>query len=207
MKKNAGYICAVALTIFFIFLSGCSQSTSTPVPRDGVILAFGDSLTYGTGGSPGASYPEVLERLVNRKVVRSGIPGETSAEGLARLEGVLDAVRPDLVILCHGGNDLLRKMDTNKTAGNIIHMIRMIRNSGSLVILIGVPRPGLLLSTTDFYKDIAEKMKVPFEGSILATILSQGNLKADYIHPNDRGYALLAETMAHYLKKNKMIKD
>lgn len=207
MKRNVGTIFAVALTIFVIFLSGCSQSTSTPVPRDGVILAFGDSLTYGTGASQGASYPEVLERLVKRKVVSSGVPGETSAEGLARLEGVLDHVRPDLVILCHGGNDFLRKMDTKKTAENITAMIRMIRDNGSQVILVGVPRPGLLLSTADIYKDIAENMKIPFEGEILAAILSQGNLKADYIHPNDRGYAQLAEAMARFLRKQKIIRD
>ena len=207
MKKNACYICAVALTIFVIFLSACSQSTSASVPQDGVILAFGDSLTYGTGASPGASYPELLEILVRRKVFNSGVPGETSAEGRDRLQGVLDTVRPDLVLLCHGGNDLLRKMDTIKTVENIMAMIRMIRDSGSQVVLIGIPRPGLLPSTADFYKDIARNMKVPFEGTIMAEILSQGNLKSDYIHPNDRGYARIAEAMARFLKKYKVVTD
>ncbi len=207
MKRNTRHIVGAVMTVFIVFLWGCSPPTLTPVPRDGVILAFGDSLTYGTGASPGASYPEVLEHLVKRKVIRSGVPGETSAEGLARLQGVLETVRPDLVILCHGGNDLLRKMDTKKTVESIMTMIQMIRNSGSQVILIGVPRPGLLLSTAAFYKDIAESMKVPFEGTMMATVLSQGTLKSDYFHPNDRGYAHLAEAMARFLRKHKVIKD
>jgi len=207
MKKKTGRTLGTVVAIFIVVLSSCSQSTLRPVPLNGVILAFGDSLTYGTGASPGASYPEVLEILVKRKVFNSGVPGETSAEGRDRLQGVLDKVRPDLVLLCHGGNDLLRKMDTIKTVENIMEMIRMIRDSGSQVVLIGIPRPGLLPSTADFYKDIARNMKVPFEGTIMAEILSQGNLKSDYIHPNDRGYARIAEAMARFLKKYKVVTD
>jgi acyl-CoA thioesterase-1 len=205
MRKRAGRIVSVVIAICIGFLWACSQPKLTPVPIGGIILAFGDSLTYGTGAREGSTYPEVLERLVKRKVVRSGVPGETSAEGLARLPEVLDTVDPNLVILCHGGNDLLRKMDSEKTKENIAAMISMIRGHGSQVVLIGVPRPGLLLSTAEFYRDIAEDLDVPYEDTVIGKVLSQGNLKSDYIHPNDRGYARIAEVLAQFLKKHKGI--
>jgi acyl-CoA thioesterase I len=165
------------------------------------MLAFGDSITAGVGARPGGSYPEILESLINRKVIRSGIPGETSGEGLVRLPGELATYKPKLVLLCLGGNDLLRKMDLGKTANNMRHMVKIIRDSGAEVVLIGVPAPGLVLSTARFYKKIAEDTGVPLEGSLLVDILGDSKLKADPIHPNGEGYRLLAQGIAALLRK------
>ena len=185
------------------FLVSCSNSSPTlsQLPDDAVILAFGDSLTSGVGAPPRSSYPEILESLIKRKVIKSGIPGETSGEGLVRLPGELATHRPELVLLCLGGNDLLRRMDLEKTAGNVSRMVQMIRNSGAEVVLIGVPKPGLVLSTARFYKTISEDMRVPLEGSLLPDILADSKLRADPIHPNAEGYHLLAEGIAAFLRK------
>lgn len=194
--------------IFFvlcILISCGTQPGLTPLSEDAVILAFGDSITHGTGAAPGLSYPEVLEQLIKRRVIRSGIPGETTIEGLERLPAVLRETEPDLVILCHGGNDILRKMDTRQTSENLMTMIRIIRDNGSNVVLIGVPKPGLLLSTAPLYGEVAKKMDVPFADTILAEILSKGNLKSDYIHPNARGYARLAEAIAELLYRHRAL--
>ena len=186
-----------------IFFAACSNSSLSlsPLPDDAVILAFGDSITSGVGAPPGESYPEILQGLINRKVIKSGIPGETSGEGLVRLPGELATHRPKLVLLCLGGNDLLRRMDLEKTAGNVSRMVQMIRNSGAEVVIIGVPKPGLVLSTARFYKKISEDMRVPLEGSLLADILADSKLRADPIHPNREGYRLLAEGIAAFLRK------
>ena len=185
-------------------LAGCGGSTVKipKLPGDAVVLAFGDSLTFGTGATPDKSYPAALERKIGRKVVAAGIPGEVSAAGLARLPEVLDEVKPKLLILCHGGNDMLRKLSIKQAADNIRAMISMARSRGMEVVLLGVPSPGLFLSTADLYDDIAKEMKLAYEGKAIAKILSDGALKADTIHPNAEGYQRLADAIAEVLKKS-----
>ncbi|MBN2515471.1 MAG: arylesterase [Deltaproteobacteria bacterium] len=200
MKKNLRRN-IIVLFLFLICIACSSRTVLSPLPDDGIILAFGDSITYGTGAEVGQSYPEVLEKLIKRRVIRSGVPGETTARGRERLPAVLDSTDPDLVILCHGGNDLLQKMDARRTAENLRSMITMIKDHGADVVLIGVPRPGLILSSAPLYEKIAKEMHIPIEDKSLAKILSRGNLKSDYIHPNSQGYALLAEAIAKLLQQ------
>jgi acyl-CoA thioesterase I len=197
-----GNLCAIFLFLcLFLFACTNTQPTLSQLPDNAVILAFGDSLTSGVGAPAGSSYPEVLETLIHRKVIKSGISGEVSGEGLIRLPGELSAHKPKLVLLCMGGNDLLRKMDLEKTSNNMRRMVKIILDSGAEVLLIGVPPPGLVLSTARFYKKIAEDMAVSLEGSLLADILADSKLKADPIHPNAEGYHRLAEGLADFLRK------
>ncbi len=170
-----------------------------------MVLAFGDSLTFGTGAADGESYPAQLERLIGRKVVAQGVPGEVSAQGLARLPAVLEATQPKLLLLCHGGNDFLRKLPETEAAANVRAMVRLAREKGVAVVLIGVPKPGISPSPAAFYADIAKEFAVPYEGSILKTVLTDNALKSDWVHPNAKGYARVAEAMAALLKKAKAV--
>ena len=193
---------ALALAAAFV-IAGCGGATPK-LPRlapDAVVLAFGDSLTFGTGTTPDNSYPAALERKIGRKVVAAGIPGEVSASGLARLPEVLDAVKPALLILCHGGNDMLRKLPAKEAAANLRAMVSLARSRGMAVVLLGVPSPGLFLSTADHYDEIAKDMKLAYEGKAIASILSDTALKADAIHPNAQGYQRLADAVAEVLKR------
>lgn len=184
-------------------LPACSSDATSPrLAGHAVILAFGDSLTYGTGATPAESYPAVLEGLIGRRVVNAGIPGEITAEGLSRLPGVLKKERPALMILCHGGNDLLRRLNQQTTAGNIREMVRTAQEQNVAVIIIAVPAPGIALSPPPFYREVASQMKVPIEDMVLARVLSDGSLKSDYIHPNAAGYRMLAEAIAALLQKS-----
>jgi lysophospholipase L1-like esterase len=190
------------LLLLVAFATACGGPPKLPrLSQDAVVLAFGDSLTFGTGANPNESYPARLEALIGRKVVGSGIPGEVSAEGLARLSSVLDETRPQLLVLCHGGNDLLRKLDDAQAANNLRAMVRLAKARGAQVLLIGVPKPGLLPSPADFYEDIAREFKLPYEGAALRKVLTDNALKSDLVHPNAAGYAKLAEAVAALLKK------
>ncbi|MEN6463610.1 MAG: arylesterase [Syntrophaceae bacterium] len=191
----------ILLAVILICACGSKEAKLSPVPPDGVILAFGDSVTFGTGAPPGQSYPDVLQAAIKRKVVNAGIPGETSEQGLKRLPRALAENHPKLVILCHGGNDILRRLDLDAASKNIVEMIKLIRAQGAEVVLIGVPKPKLVPETAGFYKSISEKMKVPLEDGIILEILTTRDLKADYIHPNAAGYARLAAGVEALLKK------
>jgi acyl-CoA thioesterase-1 len=191
------------LGICFCLLAGCTERAKLPLlPNDGVLLAFGDSLTFGTGAAAGESYPAVLERLTGHRVANYGVPGEISAAGLARLPGVLELERPALLILCHGANDLLRRMDQGQAAENLRGMVRIAQERGISVVLIAVPSPDLSLSPPKFYSQVAAEFAIPIEEKALARILGKGSLKSDYIHPNGTGYRQLAESLASLLKKS-----
>jgi len=169
---------------------------------DAVILAFGDSLTYGTGARDDQSYPAALAARSGRKVINAGIPGEETAGGLRRLPGLLDRFRPNLLILTHGGNDILRKRDATVTEANIRAMIRASRERNIPVVMIAVPNVGLFLSPADFYEDIAADMQVPIEDDILADVLGDNRYKSDYVHPNAAGYARIADALLDLLTKH-----
>ena len=201
MMKLASSLLSLIL-IFPVMIISCSADKLPSLTSDKVILAFGDSLTAGTGAGVDESYPAVLARLAGRKVVNAGSPGETSAEGLARLPEVLEREKPAMMILCHGANDLLRRMDQRQAADNLRGMIRLAQERGVAVVLIAVPSPDLSLTPPAFYKDVAKEFGIPIEAKIFPRILAQRSLKADYVHPNAAGYRQLAAALAELLKKN-----
>jgi len=190
-----------ALVVLLALAAACSGPKLPRLAPDAVVLAFGDSLTFGTGADPHQSYPAQLQALIGRKVLSAGVPGEVSASGLARLPAVLEETRPQLVILCHGGNDLLRKLGEAQAEKNLRAMVGLARARGAEVVLIGVPKPGLLPSPAAFYDRIAKDMRLPYEEGALRKILTDNALKSDLVHPNAAGYARLAEAVAALLRK------
>jgi len=192
----------VVLLVFTLY--ACSDSVPG-LPRlsdDAVVLAFGDSLTYGSGATREQSYPAVLSRLLRRKVVNAGIPGEISADGLRRLPKFLDQYQPQLLILCHGGNDMLRKLDREKLLSHLREMIRIARSRDIAVVLVAVPEPGLLLESAAFYPELAREFEIPIEDDSLSDILADRSLKSDAIHPNAAGYQQFAQSLFELLQKN-----
>jgi lysophospholipase L1-like esterase len=197
---------AKCITLFTLVLvaalAACSRPPKlAPLASDAVVLAFGDSLTYGTGAAQNESYPAQLELLIQRKVIAAGVPGETSAEALARLPAVLDEHAPRLLLLCIGGNDFLRRLGNAQAAANVRAMVKLARSRGIDVLVIGTPEPSLRLAPPDFYAAIAEEYHVPYEGSALADVLGERSLKSDTVHPNALGYRVIAERVAARLKK------
>jgi lysophospholipase L1-like esterase len=184
-----------------MLLSACGRAPQLHrLPADAVVLAFGDSLTYGTGTNEDESYPAQLEKLIGRRVVRSGAPGELSAHGLARLPAQLDEHQPKLLILCEGGNDFLQRQPKEAAAENVRAMIRLAKDRRVDVVLVGVPDFGFTLTPAGFYADIAKEFRIPYEGDVVGKILRDSTLKSDQVHPNAQGYRLIAERLAALLK-------
>lgn len=194
----------IRIVLLSLFLSACgSEPQLQALPHDAVILAFGDSLTYGTGTKKESSYPSLLQQLSGRQVINAGIPGDLTAGGLARLADTLDETQPQLLILCLGGNDMLRQKAATEIERNLEEMIQISRQQGVPVLLLGVPRPAIFgLESAAFYYSLAERMEIPLEADIIPEVLSERNLRSDPIHPNTEGYRLIAEGVVNKLRES-----
>lgn len=192
----------VALCVL-LFLSACDRApTLAKIGPHDVIVAFGDSLTHGTGASPDTAYPAVLAALTGRTVINAGVPGDTTTAALERLPGVLEAHKPRLVLLCLGGNDMLRQQSATATENNLRLLIHTIRASGAEAVLIAVPAPRLFGGAPDFYARVAEDLRLPLEAGIFNDVLKDNRLKADPVHANADGYRVVAERLAELLRES-----
>ena len=191
----------VALLALFL-LAACDRAPTLPkLGSHDVIVAFGDSLTHGTGASADTAYPAVLASLTGLAVINAGVPGDTTASALQRLPAVLAEHQPRLVLLCLGGNDMLRKQPESTTENNLRLLVQTIRASGANVVLIGVPAPKLFGGAPDFYARIAKDMGLPLEQDIFSDVLKDNRLKSDPIHANAAGYRVVAERLAEFLRE------
>lgn len=197
---------ATVLAVFLLLIKeDGSHQPYSPLKQDAVILAFGDSLTYGYGVKSGFSYPSQLAAKTGLKVINAGISGEESSEGLQRLQGVLKQ-NPDIVILCHGGNDILRKHSLLQLKNNLLAMIDMIHKNGAKVLLVGVPDFGWLgFNTLPLYNEVAKERDVIFEEDTLGLIEADTALKSDRIHPNEKGYEMMADAFIEVLTDNGLL--
>lgn len=188
------------VALLVLFLAACDRPPTLPkLDSQDVIVAFGDSLTHGTGAGTNDAYPAVLASLTGRTVINAGVPGDTTSSGLARLPAVLAEHQPRLVLLCLGGNDMLRKHPQASTENNLRLLVQTIRASGAEVLLIAVPEPKLFGGAPDFYGRIAEEMRLPLEDDVFNEVLKDNRLKSDAIHANATGYRVVAERLAEFL--------
>jgi len=194
------------LLTFQILISACSDSPQLiKLSDDDLILAIGDSLTFGTGTSPNTNSPSILQSLSKRTVINAGIPGETSDKTLLRINQLLRQHQPALVILCIGGNDILRWKDLAQTQNNIQQMIDIVQQQGSELVLIAVAEFGLYPSAPDFYQTLADKNKLPLDNETIPALLRDSQYKSDTIHPNQAGYQLLAEEIFTLLQESRAL--
>lgn len=197
------------ILLFSAAAYSCSDSSKqlATLGTDATILAFGDSLTYGTGAKPGEDYPSILANLSNLSVINAGIPGEISSKGLQRLPDLLNQHNPDLLILIHGGNDILKKLPRLEQKNNLLTMIKLATAKDIEVLMLGVPEPGIFLKSAAIYEEISNETTIAGEFSILPDILGDQSLKSDIAHPNAKGYRQMADKIFEFLKDSGAIKD
>jgi len=190
------------ISVFLLFLTACSDNNKLTLLRgDSIILAFGDSLTYGVGSKGGKNYPEVLSDLAGLKVINAGKSGETTSQGVLRFQVTLEEYSPELVILLEGGNDILRNYPASETKRNLSAMIEIAQERGVEVVLIGVPKKSLFSDSAPLYENLAVKYDLAFDGELLSDLLRSPKYKSDPIHLNSEGYQKLAEGIYQVLKE------
>jgi len=163
------------------------------------IICFGDSITEGWGAGVGEDYPSLLRKRVSRPVINAGRSGDTTGEALQRLEEDVLSADPYLVIVELGANDYLKQAPRQQTFKNLDEIVSRIQERGAMVVLAEV-RVGLLRD--EYYEGlraIAENRRALFIPDIMRGITWNADLKSDGIHPNAKGYALIAGKIYQYI--------
>jgi len=178
------------------------------------ILAFGDSLFAGYGLKPGESYPARLEaalrsRGVNARIANAGVSGDTTAAALQRLEFTLNSQQlpPELVLVCLGGNDLLRGLSPDQTRANLAAILTELERRKLKVVLMGMLAPPNL--GTDYrarfdpiYPALARQKDAELVPFFLQPVMGKPDLiQADHLHPNATGVQeIVAATVGEVAK-------
>jgi acyl-CoA thioesterase I len=180
-----------------------------------IIVAFGDSLSEGTGVGYGESFPDILQQKLDAagykyRVVNMGIGGDTTTGGRARVHTVL-ALKPEVVLLELGGNDGLRGVPVAATKANLEHIVEALQAGGvQRIVLAGMSLPpnygaAYIRAFENIYKDTAAKYRlalIPFLFEDIAKELraKPGLMQRDGIHPSAAGHRIMAETVFRYMK-------
>lgn len=194
-------IAAVA-AVFFISRYGFAPAVANSPPPAGPIVALGDSLTAGFGVGSGEAFPDRLSELIGRPIVNAGVNGDTIAEGLARLDRDVLARKPGVVVVCLGGNDLLRRGGADDAFARLDTIVQRITDSGAMVVLVGIE--GMAIVSADFgsrFEALAERHACLYIPDILDGIFGRSSLmQSDGIHPNAAGHRKMAERIAAKLE-------
>lgn len=191
-----------------VLAMGCSRKPlkGNAIPMGATVLALGDSLTFGSGATPEQAYPHVLASLTGWLLINAGVPGNSSAQALERLPGLLEEHRPALVLLGIGGNDLLRRQPEAGLKDNIRQSVQLCRAAQSQVLLIAMPRVSLgarVTSSLDdhpLYGALSEELQVPLHRRGWADVLQNEQWRSDAIHANAQGYEQFARTLMATLR-------
>lgn len=202
----------ILLLLVLACLAGCGKAPRlAALPAGSVVLAFGDSVTHGTGAAPGEDYPARLALLTGWDVRNHGVPGDTAQAARARIAAALEETQPALVLLEIGGNDFLRQRKESQVREDIRAILATVRAQRIPVVLIAVPGFSPLgaavgrLSDSPIYETLATEEKLPLVANVFADVLSDPALKADAIHPNAHGYRRLAEGIATALRETGLL--
>jgi len=164
------------------------------------IICFGDSLTYGTGATSGLDYPSQLSRMISRPVINAGIPGDTTASALGRLEKDVLSRSPRIVLVALGGNDLKNGVPSVEALHNLRIIIKSIQNRKALVIVGGIDIPFWGKGFGGIYKKLSDEFGVVLVPNVLDGIIGKRRLMSDRIHPNDEGYTVMAKMFYEAIK-------
>jgi acyl-CoA thioesterase I len=161
---------------------------------DGVtIVCFGDSLTYGYGAERSEAYPSVLAKYIGEPVINAGVDSDSSAMGLSRMDDDVLSRRPYLVIIGFGANDFLDKIPLEETRANMREMVRRIQDAGAMVAIIDISCGILFTEYRMLAQSLARETDSIFISGALRGIITNPSLKSDFVHPNAKGYSIIAQ--------------
>jgi acyl-CoA thioesterase-1 len=214
-------MCAIILVVVFcMYLAGCSGDSAsndaapkTVAPKQIVrktIVAVGDSLTAGLGVDESEAYPAQLQKKLADdgyyfNVVNAGVSGETSSGTLSRIEWVISALKPDIIILETGANDGLRGIDPDILRKNLDRIVSVIKANYIEVLLCGMKMlpnmgPEYSKAFTRVYSEIAQKHTIPLIPFFLEGVAGDPQFnQPDLLHPTAKGYRRIVDHIYPYV--------
>lgn len=199
MKTIILVIIVIFVSIIIFFLIPSSYEIRNANPTGKTVICFGDSLTYGTGAAKGMDYPSQLSRLIGIEVVNAGVPGDTTAKALNRIDEII-GMEPRIVLITLGGNDLKNRVNKEIAFKNFEKLIRIIQTNGALVIIGGIDVPFWGRGFGKAYVELSEKTGSVLIKNIFKDILGKPQLMSDSIHPNSKGYTIMTNHFYKALK-------
>lgn len=181
---------SVVLSLFLMFaFVSCTKNEFPNLQK--TIVCFGDSLTEGKGANPGGTYPDFLQKMTNIPVVNLGVSGNTSIQGLLRIDEVINQ-KSFLILVEFGANDFFKKVPMAETKQTIETIVDKLQATGATVVLVATEDTQL----PDLYntlKKISKDKKTKFIDGMLNDIWDNRALFSDNLHPNSDGYKIVAE--------------
>lgn len=194
------------LVSFFFALLGVSAFCADR-PR---LVCFGDSITAGYGLDQGESYPDALQRDLDKlgysyQVDNKGTSGATSKDAAARVNSIV-ALHPAIVIVEFGGNDGLRGLPLDQTRRNLDSVLTTIESAHIRVLLAGITLPpnygpDYVHQFNQIFVDLAAKHRTALVPMIYKDLIHvPGTIQPDGIHPTAKGSEIVARTLLAALK-------
>ena len=191
--RTYALIAAAFLIALGVYLLLRGDNTIRNYPSEGAdVIAFGDSLIEGVGSTNGKDFVSLLSQRIGYPIVNLGVSGNTTAQGLARIEE-LARYNPKVVLLLLGGNDHLRKVPIEETFANLGKLIEEIQSRGAIVLLLGVRGSLLGDRFEEHFEDLAERYQTAYVPDVLDGLFRRAEYMSDAIHPNDAGYTIIAD--------------
>ena len=190
-------LCVLVGVVAWYFLKGPSLK-NYPSTSTGPVLMFGDSLVEGVGASAGQTLPDQVGRILKVPVLNFGVSGDTTRDALLRLSQAV-VQKPRIAIILLGGNDFLKKIPREETFANLEKIVTAFQAEGAITVVVGV-RSGIVGGGADAeYEALAKKTESLYMSDVLAGLFGRSELMSDTLHPNDRGYAKIAERLVSLL--------
>lgn len=203
-KDIVASLTAAFLMSILWYVSVRAEPITNYPPKNERIVAFGDSLVSGVGATRGNDLVSVLAKRIGRPIENVGVAGNTTADGLARIEEVLRR-DPGITIIVLGGNDALKRVPIEDTERNLRMLFTKVQAQGGVVVYLAT-RGGIIGTEREaLYERLSEEYGVVYVSDILSDVIFRPELMYDSIHPNDAGYAQIAERVARELDAHNLL--
>ena len=193
-KKFFLFLFAICMLVSCSKIS-CSKNNQTKIEH---IVCFGDSLTYGYGATAGQTYPYFLQQLTNLPVINKGFNGNTSRGALNIIDDILQ-FRNSIVIVEFGANDFFQQVPILQTKNNMEQIVDKLKSVNDIVVLVST-EDTQMKQLYIMLKSLAKEKNVLFIDGMLNEIWNNRNLFSDKVHPNSKGYKIIADKIYKNIK-------